>query len=313
MDRIRIVGAGLLLLLGGCSGADGAMEGTADAPSPPAAVDEAAEAPAAPAFAATEAEFSALTERNRELGVIALVVGPGTELLATIDLPDDGQVNLLRDADGLLVAHQTQRGTAKPALTRADMSQGPLETFQRLAPERAAPQALLDAQFEYEQRLAERPRVTDAERIQRREALLPTSNPTIVENGADDSARFETSGEIGQLRQAAIDDSKCPAEDFNAAHCESADKCLLFRTNDSKVARSDEHHVMSSACSYRGNIIHRMDIRHWSDWKILGRATLKPGWNDAFYLYADGWPTDFDFEAIIQEAAGDGYHHAVWW
>jgi hypothetical protein len=51
-------------------------------------------------------------------------------------------------------------------------------------------------------------------------------------------------------------------------------------------------------------------------WKILDTILVKPGWVkvSALITFAgeDFWDGDFDFEAIIQKASGDGWNHYAW-
>lgn len=261
----------------------------------------------APLLPSSEAEAEAMTLSNEANGVTALIVSPGTELLATLELEGGGQVTWVRDSEGLVVGNQIRDARAPALFTQEDLKLGPAETFRRLAPVgQVVPARLLEAQRDHALRVARAPNLAAIAPVDR--ALEPSS--VVGEASQDDL--FQAGPQSGLIQQAAIDDSKCPAETMFEL-CESFDECRLWKTGDGKVARSDKHHVMSSACSYRGSITHRLDVRHWSDWKIVSRGTLRAGEGIFTLIYDDGWPTDFDFEAIIQNASGDGWHQAVAW
>jgi hypothetical protein len=315
MNVKNVFVVGLMACATGCVGAGGAGDGAEQE----AAAGDAAErgAPAgetpasgiavvAPLLPSTEAEAEAMALSNEINGVTALIVSPGVELLATLELEGGSQVTWVRDSEGLIVGSQILDARAPALFTQDDLKLGPAETFRRLAPRQVVPARLLEAQRDQELRVARAPNLSTIAPVAR--ALEPSS--VIGEASQDDL--FQAGPQNGLIQQAAIDDSKCPAETMFVL-CESSDECRLWKTGDGKVARSDKHHVMSSACSYRGSITHRLDVRHWSDWKIVSRGTLPAGERISTLIYDDGWPTDFDFEAIIQNASGDGWHQAVAW
>lgn len=70
--------------------------------------------------------------------------------------------------------------------------------------------------------------------------------------------------------------------------------------------------VITWACSSRGKIGHRLDVRHYRDWQIVDDVILSPGWvAEGIGHSADLLLGDFDFEAIINRASGDLWNQAV--
>ena len=312
MISIRMVGLGLALALGGCSGVNDAAESEEGQPNGASAPSVDSQLPAAPvAFSSSEA-LSEAAKRNQAAGKLGLLMGPGVELLASVELVDGGQVNFLRGEEGLISVSQIYRATDAAPIDLEDARRvGPAEVFRRLAPERAVPDALLKLESELPSDLDER-------RFEPKSAVGSAAESPVNTSVADEFGELSAPVE-GQIQQAAIDDSKCPAAKFKKDICQNQsddahNACKLTRTGNGKVERSDMGLIISFACSYRGSIGHRLDYRHWSDWKILVDSILTPGWVQGSISFSgesvlDG---DFDFEAIINRASGDGWNQYAW-
>jgi hypothetical protein len=307
MQLTHIVGFGIALALGGCSGADGVeadvQEGSESSGTPESSVGS--QVPGAPeSFSSNEAlsEASALGEKTGKLG---LLIGPSMELLATLDLVEGGQVNFIKDPKGILTVSQIYRATDAEPISAEDMKRfGPAEIWRRLAPERAVPAALLEAEQEFA-----RPDLA-------RGGIEPVSEvASNVETSVQDDFGALREPIEGQLQHAVVDDSKCPAAKFKEKYCGGPagnNLCKLTRTGDEKIARDDAAVVLSYACSYRGKIGHRLDVAHWSDWEIVKDVILEPGWVEGSLSHAmDILNGDFTFEAIINRATGDGWNQNV--
>jgi hypothetical protein len=305
MKRIGAIGLGMLLFVVGCGA--GAEGDTGRDPTNDAALETVASAamPGAPEVLATEAEIDAAQLRNEKEGRLGLLIGKDVEVLATIDLPDVGQVNFLRDPGGMITVQQTHRVGALPPVTREDFERGLAKAFERLAPERVVPAALRERDLRHDKAGLEQ--AADPRK-------LDFAGPDVVDRPAELDTFTPSTTVEGQLQQAVVDDSKCPATKWSEKMCHSSSQvCLVQRTGDSKIPETDTKFMNFAVCSYRGNVTQRIDYRHWSDWSIHKRVTVAPGFNTEIFGYNEGTPFDFDFEAIVQEAAGDGYHQKVFW
>jgi hypothetical protein len=248
-----------------------------------------------------------LADSAEATGKFGVLVGPGVELLASVDLVEGGQVNFMRTEDGLLGVSQVYRMTDAEPIRIADVKRlGAAEVFRRLAPERVVPDALLELDRELK---------VDPDFKLEKASQTRVDEPSLDRSTADEFVA-QRAPVAGQLQQAVVDDSKCPGEKFEDEECGSVGVCKINRTNDGKIVKDDMVFVQSKTCSYRGNIEHRLDYDHWGDWKILDTILVKPGWVkvSAFITFAgeDFWDGDFDFEAIIQKASGDGWNHYAW-
>jgi hypothetical protein len=117
-------------------------------------------------------------------------------------------------------------------------------------------------------------------------------------------------GEVRETRQAAVNDSAFPWTQFKEQDaCGSYWEWVVswpHITGDSSFLRSDCHSANLGAASYRGTINYRVRVNVWS-WETPVSVNLSAGhgwiWSD-FDAFVD-----FDIEAKVTNASGDGYHH----
>jgi hypothetical protein len=180
-----------------------------------------------------------------------------------------------------------------------------VEVFQRIAPEQAVPQALLTTENHFREQLQNRP-------LQQPPREL-TTNPVELDLNDQLLAEARPSSGPGELRQAAVDDSACPAADFAAFACDNdpnrINYCRLHRTNTNTIREDDVGSAFAFACSYRGTITHRVRANTWS-WKTVDELTLLKGW-DSWIIATSSAIFDQDVESKIYNSDGDGFHHAA--
>jgi len=214
--------------------------------------------------------------------------------LARVDLPNGEYVGWYEPAPGLIVLGQSIRYPIAPVVL--DSSLSPIEQYQKLAPGADVPKALIDA--------------VEREKYYADEADRLGIDPTVSIETSSNGQGGQTDNAAGASVQKALpDDSACPWSWFQPAYCQPGvawTELLSFKTGNSTIARNDEWNVHTAMCSYRGAVQYRVRWRTWYDWTTPVNVTRQTG---------EGWEwshsggLDFDFESLVHDATGDGFHH----
>jgi len=249
-------------------------------------------------IAADDDEFEAMVMENLAKHKTGLIISPTSTLAATIKTVDGVEIDFVVNEAGVTVYEQGKVGTS-PRVRDMDSRLGPVALFQSLAPNEAVPNALMEAEINAGKsidRLAGQESVADMESDIEDSEELPNQN-------IDETT----------MSPRSVDDSLCPASFFTNKFCVNPGwhVCSTRRTGDYKLTKSDKNDSSVAACSYRGTIVNRLRYRPWYTWHVEERQTLDAGhWG---HIYHYDWHTDFDMEARVYEATGDGYHHGVYW
>jgi hypothetical protein len=204
--------------------------------------------------------------------------------------------------DSGIVIHFIGKVSAPNRLKSLPRELSAVETFRRLAPERTIPTALLAKQELLNQELRDRPAREPGKEL--------TQTP--VQDSPDEAITDAIPSRAGELRQAAVDDSECPAEEFSSFSCGHGDinYCRIQKTGTNAIREDDVDSAWAFACPYRGKITHVLKTRPWNTWGTIDESTLLTGWNDWMIAKAQFF-NDQDIESRVMNADGDGFHHAA--
>jgi hypothetical protein len=250
--------------------------------------------------ATSEADTEALREAIEATGRSGVIVGPESEIVAEVR-EENARTYFVQRGDSVLVMSVGKLGTRKLLKSLpADLTAA--EVFQRLAPEREVPQALLVA--------AERVKQARIDGSVREPRPALEARELAADVGDEVRVQKQAPSVVGELTQAAVDDSACPGAEFREDNCPSGDitYCRLWRTNTNTILEEDVSHGYASACPYRGNITHRIRANEWS-WQTVEETTLAPG--DDSWLRVGPEFFDQDIESKVFNSTNDGFHHSA--
>lgn len=219
-------------------------------------------------------------------------------LVAQVERYNGNLVKFYEPQPGMLIISEEGIVPNLPLTAEYDIASiAPVELYNFLAPNEPIPEKLLQAQ-----QLADELEIY----FSKKEMVPPSEKYSLVEDN-DVTLGFETLDD--KVKINAIDD-KCPASWFKANFCGGV--CWLYQTGTSWFQVNDVNYAFAAACSYRGTIRLTFKYRPWWTWYTQGSWWVAAGTYRWVYRY-NGW-IDFDFQSIVDQAGGDGYHHAgKWW
>ena len=304
--KLRFLGTAVVALVASAcaidandpAGESGSVEGSAPA--------ESAASIAAPVHAANDANLEELRLAAKAANRTQLVVAANANLVAEAPAGAAGKVYFV-ESDAGIAMFEAQRVGDPSALAELPADLSALQAYQLLQPNGAVPEALSKAQLRVDQL---------KQNGVRRENTAPTVAAEPASEGVTDLVtNVATRGEVAATRQAVIDDSLCPGTWFQTTQCDfwrtGKGTCSMWKTNTGTYKNYDTDWVYTNACSYRGNITHRLRQDTWGSWNLVGLWTVAPGYYSTITYSSNFW--DFDYESKVYDADGDGWHHAAQW
>lgn len=217
-------------------------------------------------------------------------------MLATVQTDRGTELSFLEPAPGTLLV--AERGTfAKPPVGGAGhrSPERAVDIFRRLAPGRALPPALVEAQS----------------RFDRMEAQLGGIHPIRTESPPQPTADDAVTMSTFALEDANPDDALVPLSWFVATQCpnQSASKkvCLGRRSGDETFSAGDVHYLDSNVASYRGTVRVRVRQKTWWSWSTKHDFNIQAG--EVWWIYWSSGTLDATVAEEFREATGDGYHY----
>jgi hypothetical protein len=251
--------------------------------------------------ATTEQDVEALREAIDETGRSGVILGPDSEILAEVH-EENARTYFVAKGEGVLILSVGKFGTRKLLKSLpADLTAA--EVFERLAPEREVPEALLVAAERAKQARLDRSALDPRPVLEAPALAADVSDELAVQKNAPSA--------IGELTQAAIDDSACPGDEFLENNCPGGDItiCRRWRTNTNTFTANDVSHGYASACPYRGRVDHRIRSNEWGSWVTVDEVTLAPGDDSWLRVGPELW--DQDIETKVFNSTNDGFHHSA--
>ena len=261
-----------------------------------------------PIESADEANLEELRQAAIAANRTQLLIGPLANLVAEVTSGELGRVYFV-ESDAGIALFETQRVGVPSAVANLPVGVTAVEAYEMLRGESDAPAALIQAQLRVEQLGLDSRRAADSqEPAAPREELVPA----LPDLGLEE---YDVNGQLGVVRQGAIDDSACPSTWFQQTLCDfwrwGRGNCALWRTGTGTYGNGDVNSVTTHACPYRGTVTHRLRQDTWGSWEQVGLQTLAPGWYSTIYRWGTTW--DFDYESKVYDASGDGWHQSDTW
>ncbi len=214
-----------------------------------------------------------IPEEIRELKQVAAIALDGDRTLEFYEV------------DGVMVL-STAGPVNSPPLA-LDHNLNAVQVFQKMAPERPLPTALVEAQARVEalHRDSDRLKLTRPPRT-----AQPEPAPSDI-----DSQQSAVFGD---------DDSLCPWTWFSHAFCPGDTQiCLGFVDGAKSAERDDVEFSGGRTCSYRQGHNHLSQYKTWFSWTAQGTWFVAPG----TWRQAEHWDGVFDFDArVVVQLAGSG-------